>query len=49
MISRPKFDRYISLARRQNFLTELRAGVELIEIIEFITDCRDAKDIGVFT
>jgi len=33
VISRPKFDRYISLARRQNFLTELRARVELIEII----------------
>ena len=44
VISRPKFDRYISLARRQNFLAELRARVELIEIIEFITDCRDAKD-----
>jgi len=44
VISRPKFDRYISFARRQNFLAELRAGVELIEIIELITDCRDAKD-----
>jgi putative PIN family toxin of toxin-antitoxin system len=44
VISRPKFDRYISLSRRQNFLAELRAGVELIEIIEFITDCRDTKD-----
>ena len=44
VISRPKFDRYISLSRRQNFLSELRAGVELIEIIEFITDCRDTKD-----
>ena len=33
VISRPKFDRYISLARRQNFLAELRARVELIEII----------------
>jgi hypothetical protein len=44
VISHPKFDRYISLVRRQNFLAELRAGVELIEIIEFITDCRDAKE-----
>lgn len=41
---RSKFDRYISLARRQNFLAELRVGVELIQIIELITDCRDAKD-----
>ena len=41
---RSKFDRYISLARRQTFLAELRVGVELIQIIELITDCRDAKD-----
>ena len=27
VISRPKFDRYISLSRRQNFLAELRALV----------------------
>jgi putative PIN family toxin of toxin-antitoxin system len=41
---RSKFDRYVSLARRQSFLAELRGGVEKIRIIEFITDCRDAKD-----
>lgn len=41
---RSKFDRYVSLARRQTFLAELRGGVEQIQIIEFITDCRDAKD-----
>lgn len=41
---RPKFDCYVSLARRQTFLDELRGGIELINIIEFITDCRDAKD-----
>lgn len=41
---RPKFERYISLARRQRFLTEFRAAAELVLIVELINDCRDKKD-----
>jgi putative PIN family toxin of toxin-antitoxin system len=41
---RSKFDRYVSLARRQTFLAELQSVVELVPIVELIMDCRDAKD-----
>jgi putative PIN family toxin of toxin-antitoxin system len=44
VIFRPKFDRYISLARRQRFLVEFRVAAELVSIIELINDCRDTKD-----
>lgn len=44
VILRPKFERYISLVRRQTFVDELRETVQYIEITEFITDCRDMKD-----
>jgi len=41
---RSKFDRYISVSRRQLFLAELRSAAELIPIVELVTDCRDVKD-----
>ena len=44
MIFRSKFDRYISVARRQKFLAEFRAAAELVSILELINDCRDTKD-----
>ena len=39
-----KFDRYISVARRQKFLAEFRTAAELVSIFELINDCRDTKD-----
>jgi putative PIN family toxin of toxin-antitoxin system len=44
VIFRPKFDRYLSLVRRQRFLAEFRAAAELVSILELINDCRDTKD-----
>jgi putative PIN family toxin of toxin-antitoxin system len=41
---REKFDRYVPKERRQAFLDALIAGVERINVQEFITDCRDPKD-----
>ena len=38
---RSKFDRYISVARRQKFLAEFRAAAELVSILELINDCRE--------
>ncbi|MFM7438418.1 MAG: putative toxin-antitoxin system toxin component, PIN family [Snowella sp.] len=44
VIFRPKFDRYVSVERRQLFLGELRAVAGLVPILELTDDCRDAKD-----
>jgi hypothetical protein len=45
VIVRPKFDRYISLEKRQKFLREFYQTVTIISnISETITDCRDPKD-----
>jgi hypothetical protein len=44
VIFRSKFDRYVSVSRRQAFLTELRSVAEFIPIVERVTDCRDEKD-----
>ncbi|MGI0480998.1 putative toxin-antitoxin system toxin component, PIN family [Geminocystis sp. CENA526] len=45
VIVRPKFDRYISLEKRQKFLREFYQTVTIItNISETITDCRDPKD-----
>ena len=43
-LSRPKFDRYLSLDNRLQVLSQLLLDSELIEITETITICRDAKD-----
>lgn len=44
VIFRPKFTRYVSVARRQLFLAELKAVAELVPIFDVTDDCRDAKD-----
>jgi len=41
---RQKFDKYITLEKRLIFLTNLRQKTQIIDIIETITICRDAKD-----
>ncbi len=43
-LSRPKFDRYLSLDSRRQVLSQLLLDSELIEITETITICRDLKD-----
>ncbi|MGK7927553.1 MAG: putative toxin-antitoxin system toxin component, PIN family, partial [Spirulina sp.] len=44
VITRQKFDRYVSIAIRVEFLARLWEESEHIETIEVITDCRDPKD-----
>jgi len=44
VISRPKFDRYISLQDRKDFFRFLGRVVERVTIIRNIQACRDPKD-----
>jgi uncharacterized protein len=44
VLRRPKFDRYIDRARRENFIGDLLGIVQFIEITEQINECRDPKD-----
>ncbi len=44
VLTRRKFDRYVSLGKRSNFLQTLASKIERIEITESITICRDRKD-----
>jgi putative PIN family toxin of toxin-antitoxin system len=39
-----KFDKYLSLSARTNFLNDLLESVKIIEIVETINVCRDPKD-----
>ncbi|VXD17597.1 putative toxin-antitoxin system toxin component, PIN family [Planktothrix paucivesiculata] len=41
---RPKFDKYVSLEKRLNFIGSLRQKAEIVNVTETITICRDAKD-----
>jgi len=43
-LSRSKFDRYLSLQVRSEFIFRLRLESELVEIVERIDLCRDEKD-----
>lgn len=44
VLSRPKFDRYISTKIREDFLASLYREAEVIEITETVESCRDPKD-----
>ncbi|MBE9011657.1 putative toxin-antitoxin system toxin component, PIN family [Pseudanabaenaceae cyanobacterium LEGE 13415] len=44
VFSRSRFDRYLSLESRNQFLDEFLSIVEMIEISESIVACRDPKD-----
>ncbi len=45
VIARPKFNRYIQLEKREQFLRDLYQTITPINnILEKITDCRDPKD-----
>ena len=44
VLSRPKFDAYISLEDRQQFIRLLARVVEMVSIVRRIHVCRDPKD-----
>jgi putative PIN family toxin of toxin-antitoxin system len=44
VLNRSKFDRYVSLQVRSEFIFRLRLASELVEIIERVDLCRDKKD-----
>ena len=44
VLYRPRFDKYLTNAERQEFLIEVLRNAESIEITETIVACRDPKD-----
>jgi uncharacterized protein len=44
ILNRSKFDKYISLSIRTQFLAKLKLESEAVEIVEIIKECRDPKD-----
>jgi putative PIN family toxin of toxin-antitoxin system len=44
VLSRSKFDQYVTLGERQLFLIGLSQTVEFVEIEETLSVCRDPKD-----
>jgi putative PIN family toxin of toxin-antitoxin system len=44
VLSRRKFDRYISVVDRKNFIQRLTEIAELVPIIQLVRECRDPKD-----
>jgi uncharacterized protein len=44
VLSRRKFDRYVSLENRKGFLQRLGRIAELVPIIQRVRECRDPKD-----
>ncbi len=44
VLNRKKFDKYLTIEERQNFILKLLEKAELVQIKEKITICRDSKD-----
>lgn len=44
ILSRSKFDRYVSREDRALFLAQLGAAAEFVSIIRLVRECRDPKD-----
>lgn len=44
VLYRPKFDRYLTKERRQEFLESLTENAQFIDVTEQINECRDPKD-----
>ncbi|WP_244141951.1 putative toxin-antitoxin system toxin component, PIN family [aff. Roholtiella sp. LEGE 12411] len=44
VLYRPKFDRYLTKERRQEFLENLTQNAQFIDVTEQINECRDPKD-----
>jgi putative PIN family toxin of toxin-antitoxin system len=40
----PKFDRYVTRARREELLARLAPLVEIVEVVQQVRACRDPKD-----
>ena len=44
VLSREKFDRYVSLQDREEFLRRVLQVTTMVSVLSEITDCRDPKD-----
>jgi uncharacterized protein len=44
VLSRQKFNRYVTMEERQEFVTTLIQRATLIEIVDEVQECRDPKD-----
>ena len=44
VLSRPKFDHYVSMEQRMLFLAELSRLADFVSIISVVRECRDPKD-----
>jgi uncharacterized protein len=44
VLYRPKFDRYLTKERRQEFLENLTENAQFLDVTEQIHECRDPKD-----
>lgn len=44
VLSRPKFDQYVTLADRERFVLDLCNIVEFVPIIQLVRECRDPND-----
>ncbi len=46
VLSRRKFDKYVSLEDRQEFLRRVLQVTTVVPVLSVVTDCRDATDNG---
>ncbi|HEX3741044.1 MAG TPA: putative toxin-antitoxin system toxin component, PIN family [Terriglobales bacterium] len=44
VLARPKFDLYVELEDRQQFIRQLSGIVEFVPIIQIVHECRDPRD-----
>ncbi|MBW4676726.1 MAG: putative toxin-antitoxin system toxin component, PIN family [Desmonostoc geniculatum HA4340-LM1] len=44
VVARPKFNRYITLEERNDFLVDLSETVQFMDVTEQVNECRDPKD-----
>lgn len=44
VLSRSKFDSFVSRAERELFLAQIESTAELVPIIQLVRECRDPKD-----
>lgn len=44
VLSRPKFDDYVTTEERTIFLTQLARAAEFVSIVQLVRECRDSRD-----
>jgi putative PIN family toxin of toxin-antitoxin system len=44
VLSRPKFDSFVSRAERELFLAQIESAAEFVPVIQVVRACRDPKD-----